>query len=148
MPSFFQFKNLLHSATTSFLSKTLNTFDNDIINTADQTKDDIAGVRATTNVNMQVSHEPTDTDDDNSSNIGTTFALKYCYLASTNNTSHKSNTDSTHTYLVKDKEEYDKAKLFRSQYPINKFAEGEHGLVATFPHVFMFIQEKYQQFDN
>jgi len=46
MPSFFQYKYLLHSATTSFLSKTLNTFDNNIINTADQIKDDIAGVRA------------------------------------------------------------------------------------------------------
>ena len=97
---FFQFKNLLHSATTSFLSKTLGTFDNSIINTAEQTKDDIAGVRATTNVNIQVIHEPTDTDNDNSSNIGTTLALKHCYLASNNNTSHKSNTDSTHMYLV------------------------------------------------
>jgi len=37
----------------------------------------------------------------------------------------------------KDKEEYDKAKSFRSQSPINEFTEGEHGLVAAFPHVFM-----------
>jgi len=98
---FFQFKNLLHSATTSFLSKTLSTFDNNIINTTDQTKDNITDVRAKTNINMKVSHESTDTDDDSSSNIGTTFTLKHWYLVITNNTSHKSITDSNSTHTAR-----------------------------------------------
>jgi type I restriction-modification system DNA methylase subunit len=58
VPSFFHFKNLLNSATRNFLSKSLNTFDNNTrIEMVDQMKDDVAGVRATTNFHMQVSHK-------------------------------------------------------------------------------------------
>jgi len=149
LPSFFQFKNLLSSATRNFLSKSLKTFDNnDRLDTVDQMKDDIAGVRGTTNTNMQVSHLPDEIDNE-ISDVNDEFALKYCYLANTNKTTYNSSTDSSHTYLLNaakaigvnvdiDKEEYNKAKSFRSQYPINEFTDGEYGLVAAFPHIFMF----------
>ena len=151
VPSFFHFKNLLNSATRNFISKSLNTFDNNTrMETVDQMKDDVAGVRATTNVHMQVSHESNETvDNDKSDDKTNTFALKHCYLTNTNKMSHNSSTDSSHKYLLNaakaigvnvdtDKKEYDKAKSFRSQYPINEFTDGEHGLVAAFPHIFMF----------
>ena len=37
-----------------------------------------------------------------------------------------------------DIEDYVNATSFRSQFPVNEFASGEFGLVAAFPHVFMF----------
>ena len=148
LPSFFVLKDMMDSATKQFLSQSLNTFDDKTMDTTDQMKDDIAGVRATTNAAMQASHEP-DNRDDTNLDVGTEFALKHCLLTNSNKTAHNSSTDSTQAYLLNaakaiganvdiDKEEYDKAKSFRSQYPINEFTDGEHGLVAAFPHIFMF----------
>ena len=146
LPSFFEFKMLLKSATYSFIFKSLKTFDNNIrLNSLEETKDQIADVRATTNPDMQASHELNKSESDTDSE----FALKHCYLVNATTTTHNSGTDSTHTYLrnvaktigvnvEKDKEEYDMAKSFRSQYPINEFTEGKYGLVAAFPHIFMF----------
>ena len=146
LPSFFVLKDMMDSATKQFLSQSLNTFDDKTMDTTDQMKDDIAGVRTTTNAAMQASHEP---EDDNNLDVGTEFALKRCLLTNSNKTPHNSSTDSTQAYLFNaakaiganvdiDKEEYDKAKSCRSQYPINEFTDGEHGLVAALPHIFMF----------
>ncbi len=37
-----------------------------------------------------------------------------------------------------DREEYNKQNHFCSQYPINKFTDGEYRIVVAFPHVIMF----------
>lgn len=59
LPSFTVFKKLVKEATDLFVTKALKTFDDDIMEETSQMKDDIAGVRATTNPDMQVTHEST-----------------------------------------------------------------------------------------
>ena len=52
LPSFFEFKDLLTSATKNFLSKNLKTFDDTNKEVTDEMKDDIANVRTTTDPYM------------------------------------------------------------------------------------------------
>ncbi len=99
---------------------------------------------------MQINNELSENNNEVNNNVTTNFAFKHCYLAnSTKKTLYNTSTDTTYTYFVNaaktiglnvdaDREEYDKAKSFRSQYPINEFTDGEYGIVAAFPHVFMF----------
>jgi hypothetical protein len=144
LPSYRDLKIMMDEATQSFVSESLKTFDDKLMEETAQMKDDVAGVRATTNPNMQMSHYANETDDNEKDG----FALKYSLLTDNNTMPHKSNTDSSYIYLSnvartmginvdKEKAEYN-AKSFRSQYPVNEFVHGEFGLVAAFPHVFMF----------
>ena len=147
LPKFDDFKHMMDEATESFISQSLKTFDDDQrLDNVDQRKDDIAGVRATTNVNMQVNESM---EENMSKDNVEEFTLKHCYLANANKTSYNSNSDSTQMYLLNaakalginvdsEREEYNKAKSFRAQYPINEFTEGEYGMVGAFPHVFLF----------
>ena len=139
-----KFEQTVSTATESFITNSLKTYDENVMQKTDVAKDDVAGVRATTNPNMQVNHEssPDFTDAD------CKFALKHSYLASTSVTSHNSGTDSTHAYMLNaaktfginveaDRAEYDKAKSFRADLPVNEFSDGELPLVGAFPNVFM-----------
>ena len=113
-------------------------------------KDDIANVCITSDPYMQVNHDYVEHNNDVKNKNVTNFALKHCYLASSNKkTFYNASTDTTHAYFVNaaktiginvdaDREEYNKSKSVRSQYPINEFIDGEYGIVAAFPHVFMF----------
>ena len=149
LPSFFQFKNRFKSATAHLLAESLSTFDdNERMENNAGLKDDIAGVRASTNVHMQASHDSSQFSEENS-NDTSGFALKHCYLANANKTSHNIDTNLSHVYFAnaakamgvnidQEKEQYNRAKLFRSQHPINEFTDGEYGLVAAFPQIFLF----------
>jgi hypothetical protein len=149
LPQFQQFQDLLNVATKEFVGNMLKTFDNDLMEKSNQMKDDIAGVRHTTNIHMQPDDENVMQENDANGTLPEEINMSHSYLANTQKTQFNSNTDSTHTYAMnvaetiglnveKEKEEYEKAKSFRSQYPINEFTEGRYGLVAAFPHVFMF----------
>jgi hypothetical protein len=81
LPSFFEFRDLLDSATKSFLSENLKTFDDKKIKTTHNIKDDIAGIHATTNSYMQINHELSENNNEVNNNVTTNFAFKHCYLA-------------------------------------------------------------------
>ena len=81
LPSFFEFRDLLDSATKNFLSENLKTFDDKKIKTTDNIKDDIAGICATTNSYMQINHELSENNNEVNNNVKTDFAFKRCYLA-------------------------------------------------------------------
>ena len=112
-------------------------------------KDDIANVHTTTDPYMQINCDCLEIDNEVNNKNGTNFALKHCYLASSSKkTFYNASTDTTYTYFVNaaktivinvdaDREEYNKAKSFQSQYTINEFTDGEYGIVVAFPHVFM-----------
>ncbi len=57
LPSFFEFKDSLTSATKNFLSENFKTFDDTKKEVTDEMKDDIANVPTTTDPSMQVSHD-------------------------------------------------------------------------------------------
>ena len=110
----------------------------------------IANVCTITDPYMQINHDCIENINYVDNKNGTNIALKHCYLTSSNDkTFYNASTDTSHTYFVNaaktiginvdaDREEYNKAKSFQSQYPINEFTDGEYGIVAAFPHVFMF----------
>ncbi len=124
LPSFFEFRDLLDSATKNFLSENLKTFDDKNMKTANNIKDDIVSIRATTNSYMQINHELSENNYEVNNNDTTNFAFKHCYLAnSTKKTLYNTGNDTTHTYFINaaktiglnvdaDKEEYDKTKSF------------------------------------
>ncbi len=112
-------------------------------------KDDITNVCTTTDPYMQINHDCVENNNDVDNKNGTNFALKNFYFATSNKKMfYNTSTDTTHTYFVNaaktiginvdaDRGEYNKAKAFRSQYPINEFTNGEYGIVVDFPHVCM-----------
>ena len=150
MPSFFEFNDLLTSAAKNFLSKNLKTFDDTNKEVTDEMKDDITNVRTTNDLYMQINHDCVENNNDVDNKNGTNFASKHCHLASSDKkTFCNASTDSTHTYFVNvtktiginvdaDREEYNKAKSFPSQYPINEFTDDEYGIIVAFSHVFIF----------
>jgi hypothetical protein len=98
---------------------------------------------------MQASHSTSYKDEGDEECNDTEFAMKFCLLTDQNTTMHQSNMDSSYIYLTNaaksmginvdtEKEKYIDSKSFRSQYPVNEFTTGEFGLVAAFPHIFMF----------
>ena len=79
LPSFLEFRNLLDSATKTFMSENLKTFDDKNMDMNYNIKDDIASIRATINSSMQINHYNEVNND-----VSTKFELKHCYLASSN----------------------------------------------------------------
>ena len=87
-------------------------------------KDDFANVRTTTDPYMQINHDCVENNNDVKNKNVTNFALKHCYLASSNKkTFYNASTDTIHTYFINaaktivinvdaDREEYNKAKSF------------------------------------
>ena len=64
LPLFFEFKDLLTSATKNFLSKNLKTFDDTNKEVTDEMKDDIANVHTTTDPYMQINHDCVENNND------------------------------------------------------------------------------------
>mgnify|MGYP006203944777 CR=1 FL=1 len=103
-------------------------------------KDDIGNVCTTIDPYMQINCDCLEIDNEVNNKNGTNFALKHCYLASPNKEAFQNaSTDTTHTYFVNaakaidinvddERKEYNKARSFRSQYPINEFTDGENGI--------------------
>ena len=121
-----------------------------------QKKDDIAGVRATTNPDMQASQRyvPVQGDrelenNDDEDNDDDVLGMKFCLLTDNNATFNKESTDSSNVYLSnvakalgididKEKRKYENLKSYRTEHPVNEFTTNEFSLVAAFPNVFMF----------
>ena len=64
MPSFFEFIDLMTSATKTFLSKTLKTFDDTNKEVTDEMKDDIANEHTTTDPCIQINHDCVENNND------------------------------------------------------------------------------------
>ena len=150
LPSFFEFGKVFDTATATFMENSLETFNDDLMNTTDQKRDDIAGVRATTNPMMQAStyneegNDSLDGNDDNSKE----FSLNHIYLTSRTRTTHNTSSDTQHDFVVNaantlnvnvtdEKEQYNLRKSYRSEMPIDEFGRGDYALVGAFPHIFM-----------
>ena len=141
LPTFPAFQNLMKTCNDAFLAEALTTKNDDLIDLTEQMKDDVAGIRASTNVHHQI-------DESNDPYSDGKFTLRYSFLTSTDKTQFNKSSDSTHTYLKNvaraigvnvdpEKEEYERHKSLRSMHPINEFEQGDYGLIAAFPHIFM-----------
>ncbi|KAL7549323.1 hypothetical protein ACHAWF_017111 [Thalassiosira exigua] len=140
LETFPRFKKRLQNANDVLLQKAMDTFSEETVKRNETMKDDVAGIHASTNIYMQNTSEETYNDG--------SFGMRYCCLTTPDKTANEATTDSTQAYfteaakflnidVTQENEEYNQAKSYRSEYPVNEFERGDYGLVAAFPHVFM-----------
>ncbi len=107
-------------------------------------KDDIANVRTTSDPYMQINHDCVENNNDVDNKNGTNFALKQCYLASSDKkTFYNASTDISHTYFFNaaktigiyvdaEKEEQNKANSFYPSIQSMSFLMANRVLLQLF----------------
>ena len=104
LPSFSDFKKTMEEAVDRLIDESINTFDDEAVKRTEIARDDIAGIRASSNTNtIDVHHNdssrvPTDCSDDSSSSAD--LPLRYCYVTNAEKTANNCHTDTTHDFLV------------------------------------------------
>ena len=92
LDKFSDFRRELQQANKIMLSQAIDTFDDEAGERGETLRDDVAGIRATTNIH----HQANASDDPHANG---TFALQYSYLTTSDKTAHGSYNDSTQAYF-------------------------------------------------
>lgn len=137
LPSYDQFKTNLDSSIERILDNALSTQDNEAVERTEIARDDIAGIRATSQNN-------------NASNVGDDkgLSLRYCYLTNANKTEFDKHMDTTHEFLCNaartagvdiemEQKQYRETQSRRSQHPVNEFEDGQRAFLGGWPDVFL-----------
>jgi hypothetical protein len=142
LPSFSDFKNTMEEAVECLIEESINTFDDETVQRTEIARDDIAGIRASSNLNVIGNN----CSDDNSAAY---LPLRYLYVTNAEKTTNNCHTDTTHDFLVSaaktaginveaEQEEYNKnSRSLRSEHPLNEFSDGESILAGGWPDVFL-----------
>ena len=152
LPPFEEFQATLNNAVDTLIDQSIKTFDDEAVRKTEIARDDIAGIRASSDRNVvNTQHISANLEGLalNHSNIADDreLPLRYSYVTSSNKTSNDSQTDTTHDFLVgaaktagidveSEREEYNQSKSTRSENPLNEFDEGEIALSGGWPDVF------------
>ena len=141
LDKFSDFRRELQQANKILLSQAIDTFDDGAVERGETMRDDVARIHATTNIHHQANAS-------NDPHANGTFVLQYSYLTTSDKTAHGSYNDSTQVYfsnavnalgidVSEQNKQYNHAKSYQAEYPINEFEQGDYGMVAAFPNIFI-----------
>ena len=128
------------------MNNTLATEDEAAVKRTEIARDDVAGIRATSNIE-QIGDDSSDASSENHDWAGT-LNLWYSYLTSASKTANDSETDTAHDFLNgaaktigvevnKERTKYKQAQSRRSSAPLNEFTHGDQALLGGWPDVFL-----------
>ena len=152
LPSFLEVKRTMEEAVDCLIDESIKTFDDEAVKRTEIARDDIAGIRATSNrdelqlsdISAQCPTASSSTKEISASHM----PLRYSYVTNVEKTANNSHTDTTHEFLVNaaktaginvelEQNEYNKSKSMRSENPLSEFDNGESILAGGWPDVFM-----------
>jgi hypothetical protein len=146
LPSLTEFQAMLNNAVDTLIDQSIKTFDDEAVRNTEIARDDIAGIRASSDVNVVYAQNDNQCPS-NVANHKRELPIRYSYVTSAEKTSNDNQTDTTHEFLVGaantvgidvefEKDEYNKSKSLRSEHPLNEFDQGEVALSGGWPDVF------------
>ena len=146
LPPFEVFQSRLDGTIDELLARSLSTTDGDAVERTNIARDDVAGIRSTSQIGPR--HSSTNNDNEVQEEGGE-LSLRYTYLTYSEKTEFNAHTDSTHEFLSGaartlgvnvdfEREKYKEAQSRRSADPVNEFSdEGKDALVGGWPDIFL-----------
>jgi hypothetical protein len=97
LPPFSEFQNRLQESVNTLIDQSIKTFDDEAVNRTAIARDDVAGVRASSDKNF---HMEMAQNNDDKAGSHPELPLRYAYVTSSNKTANDCYTDTTHDFLV------------------------------------------------